>query len=148
MEFGNAAIAVILSLIVASLFIATSGKSFASIMGDHTAKTELTALGIRNSMIYVLSSESGRMNYNTAGGEEYAVDISNDKISVTYAGAVIKKSFKPTVELFHTMPKTVGKSVVSNSFCIAKKQDLGCNTYVELCKADDASCCKTEVCGG
>lgn len=148
MEFGNAAIAVILSLIIASVFIATSGKSFTSILSDHTAGTELVALGLRNNMIYVFSSNQGRMNYNAPGGEQYAVDISDGKISATYAGAVIKKSFKPTIELFHTMPKTVGKSIISDSFCIVKKQDTGCNNYVEVCAADDSACCKTEVCGG
>lgn len=148
MESADIAIGIIVSLIIAAVIFTVSGKTSNTAISDHTAETTLVALGIRNNMIYTLSSEFGRMLYNAPGGEPYDAIISKKTLSVTYDGVVIKQSYKPTVEIPHYMPKTIEKSIVSNSFCIVKKQDADCNSYVEVCAADDMSCCKTVICGG
>lgn len=148
MESADVAVGVIVALIIAAIIFTVSGKAANMAISDHTSETELVALGLRNNMIYVMSSERSSMNYKTPGGEMYEVTVSAAKISATYSGMVIKSSFKPTVELFHYIPKAAETSLVSDSFCIVKKQDDKCSDYVAVCAADDASCCKMEVCGG
>lgn len=147
MEFANTAIALILALLAGTLMLLTSEKTSFSILGDHTADTELLALSMRNNMIYVYTSEGGLTKYNTPGGDEYDIVVSGETVSATYAGTVIKKGHKPTVELYHNLP-TVGKSITAKAFCIAKKYGEDCKAYVEVCAADDTACCKRSICGG
>lgn len=148
MESADVAVGVIIALIIAAIIFSVSGKASNSAISDHSSETVLVALGIRNNMIYILSSDRGTMNYKAPGGEMYDVAVSGDKISVTYSGMVIKASFKPTVELFHYMPKAAETNLISDEFCIVKKQDEKCNTYVAVCAAGDMACCKMEACGG
>lgn len=156
----NAPITLIAAVIIMGVIIVSAGKASSSIISDHSAETELVALGIRNNMLLAQTAEQGRVIFNTPGNERYIVEIKGGKISATYADATIKQSYKPTVELYHNIKKTVDKELISSSFCIVKKQDDNCNDFIEVCAADEKQggtgiiggansglCCKIVLCG-
>ncbi len=138
--------AIVVLMTLAAVFL-VSGKASTAVITDHGPETQLVALGIRNNMLSLYSSNAGRTMYATPSGEKYEISVSPEKVSVVYNDFVARKEYAPTVELYHNMPKIAEKTLVSNNFCIVKKYDGSCTSFIELCDIEDSACCKVSVCG-
>lgn len=137
----SAAVSMIGGLIIFVIVLIFATKSTGNVFDDKRGETELTAMGIRNTIVLVSLTDNGKAIYSLSGKGEYSVNIDNTKIKVQYLGQTLP-TLRPEITIRHYTPRVKPAALAGSEFCIVSRKDTGagCGQVVEVCLQGDACC--------